>query len=70
MRESETLKLNIPEDGPEINRLVRYLAKEIERFRTRVFGKVLQKRGDEISYRTIHRWAQEEGKRLKDEEED
>ena len=25
--------------------------------------------GDELSYRTIHRWAQEEGKRLRDEEE-
>lgn len=25
--------------------------------------------GDEISHRTIHRWAQEEGKKLRDEEE-
>lgn len=25
--------------------------------------------GDEISYRTIHRWAQEEGKKLREEEE-
>ncbi|MBA7669796.1 hypothetical protein ES703_77930 [subsurface metagenome] len=157
MRVSETLDLNIPDDDLNIDRLERYLAKEIDRFRKQVFGKVLQQIeekelaeakgrvscrekvarylftrlglirferhkvkyrdkgrfgfllddilglrpyqgeakwvrqralelaveypygqakpllrheiGDEISYRTIHRWAQEEGKKLREEEE-
>ena len=42
MRVSETLELSIPDEGLDVNRLERYLAKEIERFRKRVFGKVLQ----------------------------
>jgi len=157
MRVSETLKLSIPDDGLDVDRLERYLAREKERFRKQVFGKVLQqieekelaeakgkvscrekaprylftrlglirferhkvkykdegrfgfllddvlglkpyqgetgwvrqralelaveypyrqaksllrhKIGDEISYRTIHRWAQEEGKKPREEEE-
>ena len=43
MRVSETLELSIPDEDLDVNRLERYLAKEIERFRKRVFGKVLQK---------------------------
>jgi len=42
MRVSETLDLNIPDDDLHVDRLERYLAKKIERFRKRVFGKVLQ----------------------------
>ena len=42
MRVSETLELSIPEDGLDVNRLERYLAREMERFRKRVFGKVLR----------------------------
>jgi len=42
MRVSETLELSIPKDGLDVNKLERYLAKEIERFRKQVFGKVLQ----------------------------
>jgi hypothetical protein len=156
MRVSETLELSIPEDA-DIDKLERYLAKEVKEFGKRVFGKVLQEvevkklgeagggvgrrekvarylftrlglirferrkvkykekgkfgfflddilelkpyqvatgwvrqralelaveypfrpamsllrheTGDEISYRTIHRWAQEEGKKLREEEE-
>jgi len=152
-----TFCAHLLDDGLDVNRLERYLAKEIERFRKRVFGKVLQEIeekkleeakgrvsrrekvprylftrlglirferhkvkykdegrfgfllddvlglkpyqgetkwvrrlalelaveypyrqarsllrheiGDEISYRTIHRWAQEEGKKLREEEE-
>jgi len=156
MRISETLELSIPDDV-DINKLERYLAREIKRFGKQVFAKVLQEIetkkleeargkvgrrekvprylftrlglirferhkvkykekgkfgfllddvlglrpyqaatrwvrqralelaveypfrqamsllrheiGDEISHRTIHRWAQEEGKKLRDEEE-
>ena len=42
MRLSETLELGIPDDGLDVDRLERYLAREIERFRKQVFGKVLQ----------------------------
>lgn len=125
MRVSETLNLNIPDDGLDVDKLERYVAREIRKFGKQVFGKVLQEIeakkleeakgkfgfflddvlglrpyqsatrcvrqralelaveypfrqaksplrheiGDEISHRTIHRWAQEEGKRLREEEE-
>ena len=42
MRVSETINLNIPDNDLNVDRLERYLAKEIERFRKQVFGKVLQ----------------------------
>ena len=42
MRISETLNLNIADDDLNVDRLERYLAKGIERFRKQVFGKVLQ----------------------------
>jgi len=41
MRISETLELNIPDDM-DIDKLERYLAEEIKRFRKQVFGKVLE----------------------------
>jgi muconolactone delta-isomerase len=41
MRISDTLELNIPDDI-DINKLERYLAKEIERSGKQVFEKVLQ----------------------------
>ena len=156
MRISETLELSIPDDM-DIDKLERYLAREIKRFGKQMFGKVLEEMetkklveakgkvgrrekvprylftrlglirferhkvkyketgkfgflldnvlglrpyqsatgwvrqralelaveypfrqamsllrheiGDEISHRTIHRWAQEEGKKLRDKEE-
>jgi hypothetical protein len=42
MRVSETLELSIPDDDLNVDRLERYLAREMERFRKRVFGKVLR----------------------------
>ena len=42
MRVSETLELSIPDDGLDVDRLERYLPKEVERFRKRVFEKVLR----------------------------
>ena len=39
MRISETLSFNIPDDDFNVDRLERYLAKEMERFRKQVFGK-------------------------------
>ena len=42
MRVSETLEISIPDEGLDVNRLERYRAKEIERFRKRVFDRVLQ----------------------------
>jgi hypothetical protein len=42
MRVSETLDLNIPDDDLNVDRLERYLDREIERFRKQVFSKVLQ----------------------------
>jgi len=41
MRISETLELSIPDDV-DVNKLERYLAREIKRFGKQVFGKVLQ----------------------------
>ncbi len=40
MRISETLELNIPDDM-DINKLERYLAREIKRFGKQMFDKVL-----------------------------
>ena len=42
MRVSETLELSIPDEGLDVNRLERYLAREIEKFGKQVFGRVLQ----------------------------
>jgi len=42
MRVSEALELSISDDGVYVNKLERYPAKEIERFRKQVFGKVLR----------------------------
>ncbi len=42
MRVSETLELNIPDDDLNVGSLEGYLAREMERFMKRVFGKVLQ----------------------------
>ena len=42
MRVSETFELSILDDGLDVDRLERYLAKEVERFRKRVFEKVLR----------------------------
>ncbi len=42
MRVSEILNLNIPDNDLNVDRLERYLAKEMEKFRKQVFGKVLQ----------------------------
>jgi len=41
MRISETLELSIPDDM-DVNKLERYLAREIKRFGKQVFGRVLQ----------------------------
>ena len=42
MRVSETLELSIAEDELDVNKLERYLDREIKRFGKQVFGKVLQ----------------------------
>ena len=40
MRVCEILEFSMPKDGLVVNRQEQYLAKEIERFRKRVFSKV------------------------------
>ncbi len=40
------LNLNIPEDSLDVDRREQYLAEEMERFRKRVFSKVLQQLED------------------------
>lgn len=42
MRVSEILELSIPDEGLDVNRPERYLAREIEKFGKQVFGRVLQ----------------------------
>jgi hypothetical protein len=42
MRISKTLELSITDEGLDVNRLERYLAREIEKFGKQVFGRVLQ----------------------------
>jgi len=42
MRVSETINLNIPDDGLDVDKLERYVAREIRKFGKQVFGKVLQ----------------------------
>ena len=42
MRVSETFELSILDDGLDVDRLERYLTKEVERFRKRVLEKLLR----------------------------